>query len=99
MSDKPDDLTAPEDGMWESFKDGEVHDLRTGVPELDDPNPHRIWGPERTVRADVVARLLLDGPPANPGRVSCLKLSGARISGQLNLSGGVVTPYVELHNC
>lgn len=99
MSEKPDDLTPPEDGMWEAFKDGEPHDLRTGVPELDTPSPHRIWGPERTVRAEVVARLLLDAPAANPGRVCCLKLSGARISGQLNLSGGVVSPYVELHDC
>lgn len=99
MSEKPDDLTAAEDGMWEAFRNGDAHDLRTGVPELDNPNPNRVWGPERTVRAGVVAQLLLHGPDPTPGRVACLKLFGARISGELNLSGGVVAPYVELHNC
>ncbi|WP_461009864.1 oxidoreductase [Streptomyces capparidis] len=85
--------------MWHAFRGGEAYDLRTGVPELDNPGTSRVWGPERTVRAGAVARLLLDGPPAHPGTVACLKLSGARISGQLNLAGGTVTPYVELHNC
>jgi hypothetical protein len=95
----PDDLTEPERGMWEAFRNGDVHDLRSGVPELDNPNTTRAWGPERTVRASVVAQLLLDSPPAHPGKVACLKLSGAWITGQLNLSGGEVAPYVELHDC
>ncbi|GGO81682.1 hypothetical protein GCM10012280_06530 [Wenjunlia tyrosinilytica] len=99
MSEPPSDFTASEREMWRAFRAGEVHDLRTGVPELDNPGTSRIWGPERTVRASAVARLLLDGPPADSGRVCCLKLSGARISGQLNLSGGTVAPYIELHNC
>lgn len=99
MSEPPNDFTAAERDMWRAFRAGELYDLRTGVPELDDPAQPRVWGPERTVRASAIARLLLDGPPADPGRVSCLKLSGARISGPLNLSGGRVAPYVELHNC
>jgi hypothetical protein len=99
VSEPPEDFTESECEMWRAFRAGEVHDLRTGVPELDNPNVSRVWGPERTVRASTIARLLLDGPPADPGRVSCLKLSGARVSGQLNISGGRVAPYVELHNC
>ncbi|PLW66237.1 oxidoreductase [Streptomyces sp. SCUT-3] len=95
----PDDLTPAERGMWEAFRRGEVHDLRSGVPERDDPASDRPWGPERRVRADVVARLLLHGPEPVPGRVTSLKLSGAFVTGQLNLSGGEVRPYVELHDC
>ncbi|MEV4443576.1 oxidoreductase, partial [Streptomyces sp. NPDC049577] len=57
------------------------------------------WGPERSVRARVVALLLLDGPPPVPGRVAALKLNGVQITGTLDLSGGTVVPYVEMHNC
>jgi hypothetical protein len=95
----PNDWTAVEQGLWEAFRLGELYDLRTGIPERDDPAADRFWGPDRTVRAEVIAKLLLDGPQAASGRVSCVKLSGAQISGQLNLSGGTVVPYVELHDC
>lgn len=95
----PQDWTAVEHGLWEAFRLGEVYDLRTGIPERDDPATDRYWGPDRTVRAEAIAKLLLDGPPAVSGRVSAVKLSGAQVSGQLNLSGGHVTPYVEMHDC
>lgn len=95
----PTDLTAPERGLWEAFRDGATCDLRIGATDQDNATASAHWGPERTVRASVVAQLLLHGPPARLGRVSCLKLSGAYITGELNLSGGDVRPYVELHDC
>lgn len=98
-SDAPDSWTDVEKGMWRAFRHGDRYDLRSGVPADDDPVGARTWGPERTVRAEAVATLLLDGPPAASGRVACLKLAGVRISGRLNLSGGDVAPYVELHHC
>ncbi|KRV50158.1 oxidoreductase [Wenjunlia vitaminophila] len=99
MTEPPSDFTATEGRLWQAFRHGDVCDLRTGVPELDNPNTSRVWGPERTVRASAVARLLLDGPQPVPGTVCALKLSGARISGSLSLAGGTVSPYVELHDC
>lgn len=93
------DLTAAEQGMWQAFRTGTTHDLRTPYPEQNDPNAAHTWGPERCVRAQVIALLLLAGPPARPGRVSALKLRGAQITGLLELSGGTVTPYVELQSC
>ena len=95
----PEGLTPAEERMWTAFRRGEVCDLRTGYPRLDDPMGGEEWGPDRTVRALVMARLLLSGPPAEPGRVAALKLSGAVVTGLLNLSGGQVRPYVELHDC
>ncbi len=92
-------LTPAEERMWDAFRRGETCDLRTGDAELDDPAADHEWGPSRTVRARVVARLLLDGPPREPGRVAALKLAGAQLTGLLNLSGGHVRPYVELRNC
>ncbi|MFB7664571.1 oxidoreductase [Kitasatospora sp. NPDC056138] len=67
--------------------------------DVDDPFSGHFWGPERTVRAEVIARLLLDGPVASPGRVAALKLVGARISGPLMLAGAEVSHYLELHRC
>ncbi|GAB2773963.1 hypothetical protein GCM10027073_03350 [Streptomyces chlorus] len=95
----PDDLTATEAGMWQAFRNGSVYDLSSGDTVVDDPHGGHPWGPERTVRARIVCRLLLDGPPALAGRVSSLKLVGVLISGALDLAGGTVAPYVEMRGC
>ncbi|MEU6774385.1 oxidoreductase [Streptomyces sp. NPDC046759] len=95
----PDALTAAEAGMWQAFRNGSVYDLSCGDAVVDDPHGGHPWGPERTVRARIVAWLLLDGPPALAGRVSALKLAGVRITGTLDLSGGTVRPYAELRGC
>jgi hypothetical protein len=95
----PGDLTPAELGMWQAFRIGAWYDLRSGHPVLDDPFAPRTWPEERSVRARVVARLLLSGPQALAGRVSALKLRGARITGTLDLAGGTVDPYVELQGC
>ncbi|MEU5181351.1 oxidoreductase [Streptomyces longwoodensis] len=97
--DLPDDLTVVEAGMWQAFRDGSVYDLSSGDALVDDPHGGHPWGPERTVRARVVAWLLLDGPPPLTGRVCSLKLAGVRLSGSLDLSGGTVVPYVEMRRC
>ncbi|KAF4406111.1 oxidoreductase [Streptomyces lycii] len=93
------ELTPAEWGMWQAFRNGSTHDLRSHNPVHDDPDGQYHWGPERSVRARVVALLLLDGPPPQPGRVTSLKLNGAYITGTLDVSGGAVEPYVEMHNC
>ncbi|MGC4984939.1 oxidoreductase [Streptomyces sp. DT193] len=97
--DLPDELTAAEAGMWQAFRNGSAYDLRNGDTTVDDPHGGRPWGPERSVRARIVAWLLLDGPPALQGRVPSLKLTGVRITGVLDLAGGTVVPYVELKGC
>ncbi|MGA6172204.1 oxidoreductase [Streptomyces sp. NPDC012600] len=97
--DIPDGLSAAELGMWQSFRNGTTYDLRTYDPTRNDPFAPHVWGPERSVGARTVARLLLSGPPARPGRVAALKLRGVRITGKLDLAGGRVSPYVELTGC
>ncbi|MCW7946426.1 oxidoreductase [Streptomyces hygroscopicus] len=97
--DLPDDLTASEAGMWQAFRNGSVYDLRSGDSVVDDPHGGHPWGPERSVRARIVAWLLLDGPPALAGRVSSLKLTGVQIVDTLELAGGTIVPYVELKGC
>ncbi|MFD7032969.1 oxidoreductase [Streptomyces sp. NPDC059917] len=97
--EEPQDLTEPERRMWSAFRTGNVCDLSARVAGEDDPHGDRVWGPARSVRARVVALLLLHGPAPVPGRVSSLKLRGARITGRLDLSGGTVDPYVEVQSC
>ncbi|MFJ3923691.1 oxidoreductase [Streptomyces sp. NPDC090022] len=97
--EEPDDLTGAERRMWQAFRTGSVCDLSTHSAAQDDPMSERTWGPERSVRAEIVALLLLHGPPPVPGRVSSLKLRGVRVTGRLDLSGGTVEPYVELQSC
>ncbi|MEH0579904.1 oxidoreductase [Streptomyces sp. B21-108] len=97
--DLPDDLTAAEAGMWQAFRNGSAYDLSSGDTVVDDPHGGHPWGEARTVRARIIAWLLLAGPPALAGRVSSLKLVGVQISGALNLAGGTVVPYVEMRRC
>ncbi|MBW1604033.1 oxidoreductase [Streptomyces sp. JJ66] len=92
-------LSTAEWGLWQAFRNGTPHDLRTGDPVRDDPGGDDAWGPQRTVRARVIALLLLHGPPPLLGRVTSLQLRGALITGRLDLSGGQVRPYVELKQC
>ncbi|MFE2039653.1 oxidoreductase [Streptomyces sp. NPDC059477] len=95
----PQDLTDTEAGLWRAYRTGGEYDLSSGDSAADDPHGGHPWGPTRTVRARIVCWLLLDGPPPLAGRVAALKLTGARISGTLDLAGGVVEPYVELRRC
>ncbi|WP_455354385.1 oxidoreductase [Streptomyces sp. SYSU K217416] len=97
--DMPNDLSPQERRMWQAFRTGSTCDLSTPDIQQNDPMSNLPWGPERSVRADTVALLLLSGPPAQPGRVASLKLRGVRITGTLDLSGGTVEPYVELNAC
>ena len=93
-------LTSAELWMWQAFRNGSELDLRSGEPELDDPHGEHAWGPGRTVRARVIAALLLgDGPAPLLGRVASLHLTGAYVTGALELSGGVIEPFVELRHC
>lgn len=92
-------LTSAEWSMWQAFRNGSTCDLHIGDPARDDPHGQHLWGPERRVRARVVALLLLDGPPAQPGRVSALQLTGAYITDTLDLAGGTIKPFVELRDC
>ncbi|WP_173874758.1 oxidoreductase [Streptomyces albus subsp. chlorinus] len=95
----PQDLTAVERGMWQAYRNGAPYDLRTGIPSHDDPCGGHVWGADRAVRARIIALLLLDGPPALPGRAPALKLTGCRISGPLDLSNSHLTVPLHLQQC
>ncbi len=103
----PAGLTPAERRVWEAFPLGEGVDFReepassaadSGGNPADDPAAGASWGPERTVRAEVLRALLIDGP-AQDGEIAGLKLTGARITGQLDLVYGTVDQAVQLRFC
>ncbi|MFG3257460.1 oxidoreductase [Streptomyces sp. NPDC048172] len=94
-----DELTAPEREVWDAFPEGRPVDLRTGVPEDDQVARGGGWGPGRTVRAAVVVALLQDANAARPGAVASLRLTGARLTGPLDLAGAEIAHALWLDGC
>jgi hypothetical protein len=92
------ELTSAERQLWDAYPTGRAVDLRTGGAQ-DDPEHGDGWGEERSVRAGVVAALLLGANPAPPGCVPALRLMGARISGTLDLSGAEIAYVMGFEAC
>ncbi|MEV6731738.1 MULTISPECIES: membrane-associated oxidoreductase [unclassified Streptomyces] len=90
------ELTPAERRVWDAFPRGEGVDFR------DDPGENGFdgaqWGPERTVRAEVLSALLLSGVTAN-GQVPGLNVRGARITGKLDLKYAVIEHGIRLRAC
>lgn len=95
----PKDLTGPERAVWAAFPRGEWVDLRVGDSRIDDPGTGQDWGPERVVRAEVIAALLLGAVDPEPGKIAALRLRGARICGRLNVSSGRIGTTMHLTAC
>ena len=94
-----DELTPPEREVWDAFPEGRRVDLRTGVPEDDQVAGGGRWGAGRTVRAAVIAALLLGANTGQPGFAACLRLTGARICGRLDLAGAEIGHPLWLEEC
>ncbi|MEU9833466.1 hypothetical protein AB0D67_18260 [Streptosporangium sp. NPDC048047] len=92
-------LSPAERRVWNAYPTGAWVDLRTGDPEEDDPANGGGWGPERTVRAEVLASLLRGARQAEPGGTAGLRLAGARVTGELDLSDAVLTGKLHLIGC
>ncbi|WP_242902660.1 hypothetical protein [Actinomadura terrae] len=93
------DLTPSERRLWEAFPRGESVDLGTGDPALDDPGGTAYWGPDRSVRAEVLVALLVGAVDPEPGQVPAVRLSGARVTGSLNLGHAEVHVPLALTGC
>ncbi|ARF76437.1 membrane-associated oxidoreductase [Streptomyces griseus] len=92
------ELTPAERRVRDAFPSGAPVDFRTGSEEADDPEGGGDWGPERTVRAEVLRALLLGGE-RTPGEVPALRVMGARITGTLRGRYAVAECAVLLTGC
>ncbi|MER5732528.1 membrane-associated oxidoreductase [Streptomyces sp. NPDC002138] len=90
------DLTPAERRVWDAFPHGARVDVREGPEE--NAADGAGWGPERTVRAEVLTALLLGGAAAE-GRVAGLDLKGFRVTGKLNLKYATVEHAIRLRGC
>ncbi|MEU7116038.1 membrane-associated oxidoreductase [Streptomyces sp. NPDC046182] len=91
-----DDLTPAESRVWRAFPRGESVDFRAA--ENEDPALGATWGAERTVRASVLRRLLLTSPQRE-GEIAALKITGARITGVLDLKYATIDAAIRLSHC
>lgn len=78
-------LTEAERSLWAAYPTGGRVDVGSAA--------------DRTVRAEVIARLLLGARTAKPGCVPAVRLRGALISGCLDVSGGTVGCELRLEAC
>ncbi|MFE7170986.1 membrane-associated oxidoreductase [Streptomyces sp. NPDC057616] len=93
------DLTPAEQRVWRAFATGAAVDFGTRTAEDEpDVSDGADWGPERSVRAPVLRHLLLNGPQ-EPGEIAALKLSGARVTGELDLRYAQTDHAVRLSGC
>lgn len=92
-------LNTAEQRLWEAFPHGDTVVYASGAAEVDDPSNGTDWGPERTIRASVIAALALGASKAEPGRTAGVRIVGARIVGQLELRHGIVDVPLTLRRC
>ena len=91
------ELSPAEEGVRQAMAAGALADLRDGDQRADDPRGGQMWGPRRTIRADVLAHLLTE--VAADERPRSLRLAGARIAGTLDLEAARLPCPVLLLGC
>ncbi|MGH3379528.1 MAG: hypothetical protein ACRDP6_32815, partial [Actinoallomurus sp.] len=91
------DLTPFERKVWNAFPYG--RDAEPPGAGEDDAGEHgHSWGPERSVRAEVIRKVLLSGQSAD-GEIASLRLAGVRITGRLDLRHATVPYAIRFWNC
>ncbi|MEU6426702.1 hypothetical protein ABZ860_12455 [Microbispora sp. NPDC046973] len=93
-------LTPAERRLWDAYPSGAWVDLRQGR-EADSSSAASggLWGRSRIVRAEVISALVLDRGTGGSARVPGVRLAGARIVGDLNLSDATIEAKVHLLGC
>lgn len=94
-----DEVSGPERLLWDAFRGGTWVDLRVGDPSADDLEKAGLWQASRTIRAEVIAALLLGAGAVEPGQAPGIRLRGARISGRLDLTGSTIISLLVCEEC
>ncbi|WP_019632160.1 pentapeptide repeat-containing protein [Actinomadura atramentaria] len=88
---EPPGLNAAERRLWSAFPSGASVVLGDDLPAGPDP--------DRIVRAEIIARLLLGGRETRPGAIPAVRLRGAYVVGALDLAGGTIEHELRLDRC
>lgn len=94
-----DHFNAVERSLLPAAATGTLIDLQAGDAQLDDPARGSAWEDARTVRASVLVDLLTGQQAPKHGRISMLKLRGARITGPLDLQAAALVCPLLLADC
>jgi hypothetical protein len=94
-----DDLSAAERRLWDAFPTGRMVDFGPSGVENDDPADGDAWGPDRQVRAEVLAALLCGTVEVEPGEVGEVHVRHARITGELGSPGVTFKYRLRLNQC
>ncbi|MFI7135676.1 hypothetical protein ACIBQ1_59215 [Nonomuraea sp. NPDC050153] len=98
-------LTKAERRLWNAFPTGETVELGPfeigppGTAGANAPTDGHTWGPGRSIRAEVIAQLLLGARDTGTGSVPAVRLRGARITGRLTIIGGTIPYELGLIGC
>ncbi|WP_460355129.1 hypothetical protein [Actinoallomurus acanthiterrae] len=87
-------LTSSERRLWDAFPTGERVTLGNG-----DPRHGASWGADRTIRAEVIRELLVSTRSPSRAGVPAVRLTGARIVGELDLRFAAVSYPFSLRSC
>jgi lactam utilization protein B len=93
------DLSDAERRVWDAFPTGRPVVFGTGNAEDDDPAGGEGWGPDRQVRAEVLAALLCGAAEVEPGQAGEIHLDRARIIGKLRSPGATFKHRLRLERC
>jgi hypothetical protein len=93
-----DELTDPERRLVAAAGIGRLVDLRVGVAKLNQP-AKGTWDAARTVRAEVLAELLVGTRSPPGGLLRAVRLAGARITGRLDLEAVTLLCPLLLWDC
>lgn len=94
-----DDLTPAEQELIDACARGEVLDRRVGEDTLDDPANAEDWGPDRTLRAEVVRALATGAREDWPVHEHGVQLAGFKIEGELDLESATLPRPLRLERC
>jgi hypothetical protein len=93
------ELTEPERAVWNAIEAGALVKLPVGAPTTDDPATGETWGEERQVRAQLLYELLAGVNGPKDVRPRALNLTGARITGILDLEAVTLVCPLSLRRC
>ncbi|MDI1466267.1 hypothetical protein QEZ54_35350 [Catellatospora sp. KI3] len=96
--DRDELVNEAERALWDAFGAGTMVNLGPGEPAEDGFDP-QSWGADRTVRAELIARLLLGVRDVEPGYIAKVRLAGAMVTGELDLNGGDTSHELHLDRC
>jgi hypothetical protein len=93
------ELTEPERAVWEAVEAGSLVELPLGGPEVDDPAAGETWGQDRQIRAQLLYELLAGVNGPKDVRPRALRVTGARITGTLDLEATTLACPMSLRRC